>query len=180
MRTVTPVSWMALWTNTAGRKTALSMFIPARPGRRASRASSMPLVTSRVWAVGSFSTMSMRPGLPLTMASPMSGWWSSTTLVTSPRRRGAPSAPLAGPLSSDGSMGTPARSVGVMSGETWRTASRWLGASKNPPVPGDEASRKLSDETHSEFPAVLTIWDRETPLSSRRFGSTWTWSWRSR
>src|SRR4051794_17376717 len=65
-------------------------------------------------------------------------------------------------------------------GETWRTASRWLGASKKPPVPGLDASRKLSDDTHSELPAVDTTWFSDTPASFRCWGSTCTWSWRSR
>ena len=110
----------------------------------------------------------------------MRGWWSSTTLATSPRRRGAPSGPLGAGFSSVGSTGTLASSAAVLIGDTCRTASRWLGASKNPPVPGLDASRKLREETHSELPAVLTTWFSETLSSFRCCGSTWTWSWRSR
>jgi hypothetical protein len=72
--------------NVAGRKMLESMPTPGRPGFSCSRASSTPLVTSRVLAHGSFSTMSMSPSPSLMTASPMSGWWSRTRSATSLRR----------------------------------------------------------------------------------------------
>ena len=50
----------------------------------------------------------------------------------------------------------------------------------NPPVPGVEASRKVSGETHSALPVVLMTCSSETSASRSRSGSTRTWSWRSR
>ena len=50
----------------------------------------------------------------------------------------------------------------------------------NPPVPGDEASRKESGETSRALPAVLMIWLSVTSASSRRCGSTKTCNCRSR
>ena len=44
---------------------------------------STPSVTSRVFAHGSFSTMSISPWPPLITASPISGWWSILTSATS-------------------------------------------------------------------------------------------------
>src|SRR5256885_6131899 len=49
-----------------------------------------------------------------------------------------------------------------------------------PPVPGVEASTKLSDDTHSAFPVVSRTWSRDTPRSRGRSGSTRTCSCRSR
>ncbi len=59
-------------------------------------------------------------------------------------------------------------------------ASRWLGVSTKPPVPGVEASTKVSGDTHSALPVVLTTCCSEIPLSRSRLGSTWTCSCRSR
>jgi hypothetical protein len=50
----------------------------------------------------------------------------------------------------------------------------------NPPVPGVEASRKVSGDTHREFPAVSITWLSETPCCCMRCGSTRIWSCRSR
>ena len=49
-----------------------------------------------------------------------------------------------------------------------------------PPVPGVEASRKLSGETTCALPAVLMTWLSVTFLSRSRSGSTCTWSCWSR
>jgi hypothetical protein len=57
----------------AGRKTDVSVRMPARPGRSSSSALSTPRVTSAVFAPGNFSTTSIRPSRSLTTASPMSG-----------------------------------------------------------------------------------------------------------
>ncbi len=57
---------------------------PSRP-RRHSR------VTSSVLAQGNFSTISRMPGPSLMIASPISGWWSSTSRATSVSLRSGPS-----------------------------------------------------------------------------------------
>jgi hypothetical protein len=79
-------------------------------------ASSTPLVISTVLAQGNFSTTMSRPGLSLITASPMSGWWSSTTRPISPILT---SLPVPSTCS-----GTFARSSGVMIGSTLRTLMR--------------------------------------------------------
>ena len=91
-------------------------------------ASSTPWVISRVLAHGSFSTTSSSPGSPLMTASPISGWWSSTTFadVAEPDVVSVAGRP---------STGTWARSAGVTMGSTLRTPSRWFGVSIVPPVP---------------------------------------------
>ncbi len=73
----------------AGRKTVVSTRIPLRPGSSTSRASSTSRVTFAVSASGNFCTTSIRLGPCALIASPMSGWWSSTTSATllSLRRR---------------------------------------------------------------------------------------------
>ena len=58
--------------------------------------------------------------------------------------------------------------------------SRWFGVSMKPPVPGVDASRKLSGETHSALPVVSMTWPRVTPFARSWRGSTWTWSCCSR
>ena len=58
----------------ADRKTSLSMVTPAIPGSRAVNALSMSRVIAWVSPIGNFSTTSTRPGLPSTIASPISGW----------------------------------------------------------------------------------------------------------
>ena len=78
----------------AGRKMAVSTAIPVRPGSSCFSASSTPRVTSRVLPQGSFSTISMSPGPPLMTASPISCWWSSTTLATSASRKRRQSLPI--------------------------------------------------------------------------------------
>ena len=68
----------------AGRKISMRRSrCPGRPGWRSWSASSTPRVTSSVFAHGSFSTISIRPGPPLMTASPMSGWWSTRTSANS-------------------------------------------------------------------------------------------------
>ena len=52
--------------------------------------------------------------------------------------------------------------------------------STKPPVPGEEASTKLSGDAQSAFPVVLMTSVRVTPFSCSRAGSTWTWSCLSR
>ena len=44
------------------------------------------------------------------------------------------------------------------------TPSRWFGVSMNPPVPGVDASTKVSGETQSAFPVVSMTCTSETPL----------------
>ena len=58
----------------------------------------------------------------------------------------------------------PGRS-GVAIGRTCRTPSRWFGVSMNPPVPGVDASRKLSGETHSALPVVSMTCSSVTSVS---------------
>ncbi len=115
--------------------------------------------------------MSIRPGPSLMTASPASGWWSSTTRATSPRRSGLP------PVSS---MATWERSSAVVMGRMCWIPTRWLEVSMNPPVPGVEASTKLSGDTHSAFPVVLMTWLSETSRCRSFSGSTCTCSCRSR
>jgi len=57
---------------------------------------------------------------------------------------------------------------------------RWLGVSTKPPVPGVEASTKVSGDTHSALPVVSTTRLRETPFFASFAGSTSTCSCRSR
>ncbi len=57
----------------AGRKIVSSILMPVRPGFSSSNAASTPCVTSRVFAHGSFSTMSISPGPSLMTASPTRG-----------------------------------------------------------------------------------------------------------
>ncbi len=131
----------------------------------------MPFVTSSVLAYGSLSTTSMKPSRPtwspVTTASPISGWLFSTTVATSPKVR----APFV-----VSSIGMFARSAGAMIGRLCWMPMRWLGVSMKPPVPGDDASRKVSGETHSALPAELTTCSSETPFSFSLAGSTCTWS----
>ena len=68
----------------AGRNRSFSTEIPSSPGASVSRVASTAVVTSRVLASGNFWITRIRVGSPST-ASPMSGWWSSTTSATSPR-----------------------------------------------------------------------------------------------
>ncbi len=165
-----PTSWMADSMKLAGRKMVESVWMPPSPGRSAASASSTPRVTSRVLAPGSLEITSSRLGPSETRASPISGWWSETTLATSPSR----SLPLVS------STVTCARSRGVLIGRSCWMPSRWLGLSTNPPVPGVEASTKLSGDTHSALPVVVSTWSSETPRFRSRSGSTWTWSCWSR
>ena len=78
------------------------------------------------------------------------------------------------------STGTAESCRGVDMGEMCWTARRWLADSKNPPVPGVEASTNVSGDTHSALPAVSITCVSETWSARSRFGSTCTWSCRSR
>ena len=112
--------------------------MPVRPGFRSSRASSTPRVTSSVLAPGNFSTTSSSPSPSPTTASPMSGWWSTTTWR---RRRGAACRRCP-------STGTwPSSAGSAICSSRCRTCSRCCGVSMKPPVPGVDASRKVSGET---------------------------------
>ena len=86
------------------------MLTSDRPGLSESTASSSFSVTSRALAPGSFSTTISSPGPSVNTASPMSGWWSSTTVATSDSRW-QPSPPALPPHPP--SMVTLARSSGV-------------------------------------------------------------------
>ena len=68
----------------------------------------------------------------------------------------------------------------MVTGSTCWIASRCVEVSTKPPVPGVDASRKLSGDTNSELPVVLITWPRVTPLARSLSGSTWTCIWRSR
>ncbi len=102
----------------AGRKMVVSISMPFNPGRISLIASSTPLVTSRVFAQGSFSTISINPSPWLMTASPKSGQVSQTTSATSLMSRGDPSAFVRS------LMGTSPNFSGVMRGKTERTPSR--------------------------------------------------------
>ena len=132
-------------------------------------ASSTFFVTVMVSASGNFWITRNSVGVAST-ASPMRGWWSSMTCVTSPSRMGVlvPS------------IETWPRLSAVVIGSTCWTARRWFLPSMNPPVPGVDASTKVSGETHSALPAVSMTWVRVTSLPRSFEGSTCTWSCRSR
>ena len=61
-------------------------------------------------------------------------------------------------------MATRASSSAVLIGERCCTPSRWLFWSMNPPVPGVDASRKVSGDAHSALPVVLMTWSRYAGL----------------
>ena len=84
-----------------------------------------------------------------------------------------------GPPSS-GWIATPARSSAERIGRMCWIARRCWGVSMKPPVPGVDASRKVSGDTHSALPVVSTRWSRLTPRSRSRIGSARTCSCRSR
>ena len=152
----------------AGRKRVGSISRPGSPGRSAASASSTPCVTSSVLAHGNFSTTSISPGPSLIIASPISGWWPSTTLAMSLRRSGVPSARCL-PLS-----GTCARSSGLAIGDTCWMPSRWLPVSINPPVPITAPLENWSRPT-SSAPAVASIASAsETSCARMRMGSSCT------
>ena len=73
-----------------------------------------------------------------------------------------------------------ARSFGSMIGRLCWTPRRWLAVSMNPPVPGVDAWRNVSGDTHSAFPVELMTCSNVTFLAASFCGSTWTCSWRSR
>ncbi len=79
-----------------------------------------------------------------------------------------------------------ARDPGLGGGNLWHTAlahSRDPDAPlvvADPPVPGVDASTNVSGETHSALPAVSMSWVSVTCSARSFFGSTWTWSCRSR
>ena len=130
----------------AGRAIEVSMSMPARPGRSLSSASSTPRVTSSVLAFGNFSITIRLSSPPVSTASPISGWWSSTTSATSLRRSGAAPSTV-----------TFERSSALTIGKMWRTSSRCCGVSIQPPEPGVDAWRKVSGDTHMALPVVFTI-----------------------
>jgi hypothetical protein len=103
--------WIEVWMKSACWKILVSKVIPGSPGWSIRTTCSTPWVTFTVSAQGSFSTTSIRPVLSPTMASPMSGWWSSFTSATWLSGTGVPS--------SFGTV-TRARSAGVTTGMTWR------------------------------------------------------------
>ena len=97
-------------------------------------------------AFGNFSITIRLSSPPVSTASPISGWWSSTTSATSLRRSGAAPSTV-----------TFERSPALTIGKMWRTSSRCLGVSIQPPVPGVEAWRNVSGDTHMALPVVFTI-----------------------
>ena len=72
------------------------------------------------------------------------------------------------------------RSSGDWIGRMCWMPRRWFGVSMNPPVPGVDASRNVSGETHRALPAVSMTCSSLTRCWRSRRGSTSTWSWRSR
>ncbi len=150
--------------------------MPGRPGSIASIAVSTSSVTAPVFAPGNFSTTRRRHwSPPVQMASPINGWWFSTTLVTSPRVTGEVAVP-ASPTSS----GTAASSLAEEIACSWKMLSRWFTVSMNPPVPGFEASRNDRGETSRELPAVAMTCSSVAFSARSRLGSTSTCSWCSR
>jgi len=86
-----------------------------------------------------------------TTASPMRGWWSSTTSATSPRRSGTPAT---------SSTGTWARSSAVVIGRTCWMGQALGGGFDEPAGAGVDASMKVSGETHSALPVVARSGER--------------------
>ena len=128
----------------AGRNTVASIRRPASPGRSSSSASSTPLVTSSVLAPGtSRPRASGRCRRRRAVADQRLVVLDHVGDVAEPQRRGR--RPSTGTR-----RGRPASTIGRMC----RTDRRWLGVSMKPPVPGVEASRKVSGETNSALPAV--------------------------
>ena len=136
---------------------------------RSRSAASTPLVTSRVFASGNFSTTSIRPLPSSTMPSPMSSWWSSTTWATSPRRR-------------------PGVALDRDLGKRVRVHDRRDVLHGHPLVRGvDEPAgargRGLQERQRGDPRRVAgrpDDVDQVTPLACSAAGSTWTCSWRSR
>ena len=118
---------------------ARRQLVAAPPRRRGSPPS--------VFAPGNFSTTSSSASsvAAAATASPISGWWSSTTVATSPSRS-RPRAALDRHL---GEVVRRPRSAGCAG----PGAAGWASSMK-PPVPGVDASRKLSGETSCALPAV--------------------------
>ena len=135
----------------------------ARRGRAAARRAPprRPCVTSTCWRSGSFSTTSMRPVASLLRtASPISGWWSSTTLATSP-------SVSAGPRRIVSSIGTLARSAGVDDRRDVLDAEPLVGRVDEPAGAGRRCLQEVSGETHSALPVVSMTCSSETFLSSQ-------------
>ena len=130
--------------NVAALKSVVSISTPDRPGRSSSSASSRSRVTERVLVSGNFSTTSRRAAPLSTNASPIIGGCPSTISAISPRRRVVPST------------ATSAKSSGDEIGKTCLIPSRCVGVSIHPPVPGTDAFKKLSVDTHNASPVVLT------------------------
>ena len=96
--------------------------------------SSTPRVTSSVLPHGNFSTISIRPGPSLMTASPISGWWSSTSRghVGQREQRAVRRSAI----------GTWPRSAGSPIGGTLWIASRWFGRVDEPAGADDVARRR--------------------------------------
>ena len=156
----------AVSMNDAGRKIVVSIAIPVRPGRRSSSASSTPLVTSRVLAQGNFSTTSSRPGPSLITASPISGWWSSTTFATSPSAEGLAVAFVDGDL---GQVGRRYDRLDVPDREPL------VGRVDEPAGADHRAVRELQEPGVERRPrcASMTL-SSETSLGAHQLGSTST------
>lgn len=157
--------------NVAGRKIAESISMPCNPGSSSASAASTSRVSSRVLPHGNFSTMSIRPGPSLMTASPMSGWWSMSTLATWPRVRTWPSRWASGIFASVS---------GVVIGRTLATLRRWLGVSTNPPVPIIAPSENCSSPESRASAVTVISWFSVIPFWSSLSGSTWTCSISSR
>ncbi len=113
-------------------------------GLSCASAASSPLVTDVTLAFGSFCTTSSSPLLfvPI-IASPINGWWPSTTVATLPSTGGL------GPAFVPGGNGPRfwvttgiwARFAGVPNGSTCRIVIRWLEFSRKPSAPGVDPCR---------------------------------------
>ena len=112
----------------AGLKILASISMPGRPGLSLASASSMPRVTSSVFAQGSFSTIIIKPASSLMTASPMSGRVPHFTVATSP----ISGASARRTRRSNWLIGTAARSSGVTTGDGWWMTRRWFGVSNMP------------------------------------------------
>ncbi len=157
---------IAISMKVAGRKIVLSTTMPSRPGASWARVSSTPLVTSRVFAQGSFSTISMSPSPSLITASPLRGWKPRFTSAMSPRRMGAPSGEL--PTTTLLSWSA------VTIGRVCRTPSRWLGVSTAPPVPTRVPLTCLRRPASRDVDVTVIASSSVTPLACSAAGSTLT------
>ena len=145
-------------------KIVVSKWIPSSPGSSDRIASSTPRVSCTVFAQGSFSTTSSRPGWSLMTALPINGGKAAWTVATSPI--------VTSPLPP--STVTPARSAGPTTGSTCCTPIRWFGVSTIPPVPITDPLLNFSNPELTALEVASITSSRATCRAAIRSGSTCT------